>query len=118
MLVQKKDGTWQLCIDYRSLNKIIVKNQCLIPHIDDLLKHINGVKFFINIYLNLGYHQVSIEKTNVWKTTFKSKDGLLEWLVMPFELNNALVTLMWMMDDILQPFTKPFVVVYLQLSLG
>jgi hypothetical protein len=113
VLVQKKDETWRLCIDYRALNKITVRNQYLIPQIDDLLDQLKGDKYFSKIDLKSGYHQVPIEKTDVWKTSFKSKEGLFEWLVMPFGLKNAPTNFMRMMDDILQPFTNYFVVVYL-----
>jgi hypothetical protein len=113
VLVQKKDGTWRLCIDYRELNKITVRNQYPIPIIDDLLDQLKGENFFSNIDLKYGYHQVPIEPTNVWKTTFKSKEGLFEWMVMPFGLTNAPTTFMRLMDDVLRPFTNSFLVVYL-----
>jgi hypothetical protein len=113
VLVQKKDGTWQLCIDYRALNKITLWNWYPIPQIDDLLDQLTREKYFSKIDLNYGYHQVLIEKTDVWKTTFKSKGCIFEWLVMPFGLTNAPNFFMRMMDDILWTFTNNFVVVYL-----
>jgi hypothetical protein len=113
VLVQNKDGTWRLCIDYRDLNKITVRNWYPIPQIDNLLDQLTGAKYFSKINLKFGYHQVPIEQTDVWKNTFKSKEGLFEWLVIPFGLTNAPATFMTMMDDILRPFTNNFVVMYM-----
>ena len=113
MLVQKKDGTWRLCIDYQALNKITVWNSYLIPRIDVLMDQLKGVKYFSNIDLKSGHHQVQIKPFDLWKAAFKTKEGLFEWLFMPFRLKNALETFMRLMDDILHPFTNSFVVVYL-----
>eukprot|EP00253_Pinus_taeda_P025572 PITA_25572 len=113
MLVQKKDGTWRLCIDYETLNKITVHNRYPIPWIDDLLDQLKGAKYFSKIDLKSGYHQVPFKPSDVWKIAFKAKEGLFEWLVMPFGLTNAPATFMRLMDDILRPFTNSFVVVYL-----
>ena len=113
MLVQKKDETWKVCIDYITLNKITVRNQYPIPRIDDLLDQLKGVNFFSKIDLKSGYHQVPIEPTDVWKIALKSKECLFEWFVMPFGLKNSPTTFMRLMDDALRPFTNAFVVVYL-----
>jgi hypothetical protein len=113
VLVEKKDGTWRLGIDYGALNKITVWNRYLIPRIDDLLDQLKGEKYFSKINLKSGYHQVTIKSSDVWNTAFKSKEGLFEWLAMPFGLMNAPTTSMRLMDDILQLFTISFVVVYL-----
>jgi hypothetical protein len=101
VLVQTKYRTWRLCIDYRALNKITVRNWYLIPQIKDLLDQLTGAKYFSNIDLKSSYHQVPIEHIDVWKTAFKSKEGLFEWLVLPFGLTNAPTNFMRMMDDIL-----------------
>ena len=78
MLVQKKYGTWGLFIDYRALNKITVWNRYLIPRIDDLLDQLKGEKYFSKIDLKSRYHQVPIEPSDVWKTAFKSNEGLFK----------------------------------------
>ena len=75
ILARKKDGIWRLCIDYRALNKITVKNRYPIPQIDDLLDQLKGAKFFTKIDLKSGYHQVPIDLADVWKTIFNSKEG-------------------------------------------
>jgi hypothetical protein len=111
--VQKKDETWRIYIDYRAINKITVRNCYPIPIIDDLLEKLKGDKLLIYIDLKYGYHRVPIESTNVWKTTFNSKEGLYDWLVMPFGLTNSPTTFMRLIDDVLKPFTNSFVVVYL-----
>eukprot|EP00253_Pinus_taeda_P026274 PITA_26274 len=84
-----------------------------IPWIDDLLDQLKGEKYFSKINLKLGYHHVPIEPSDVWKTSFKAKEGLFEWLVMHFGLKTTPATFMRLMDDILRPFTNSFVVVYL-----
>eukprot|EP00253_Pinus_taeda_P010737 PITA_10737 len=75
MGVLYKDGTWRLCIDYWVLNKITVHNRYPIPRIDDLLDQLKGETYFSKIDLKSGYHQVSIEPSDVWKTTFKAKEA-------------------------------------------
>eukprot|EP00253_Pinus_taeda_P032879 PITA_32879 len=113
VLVQKKDGTWRLCIDYQALNKITFWNRYPIPHIDDLLDQMKGGKYFNKIDMKLGYHQVPIKPSDVWKTTFKAKEVRFKWFVMIFGLTNAPATFMRLMDDILRQFTNSFVMVYL-----
>eukprot|EP00253_Pinus_taeda_P011512 PITA_11512 len=114
VLVQKKDGTSRVCIDYLTLNKIIVWNRYPIPWIDDFLDQLKGEKYFSKIDFKSRYHEVPIEPSDVWKVAFKAKQGLFEWLVMPFGLTNAPKNFISLMDDILWPFTNSFVVVYLE----
>ena len=102
-----------MCIDYQALNKISVKNKYPLPWIDELIDNLKGAKFFTILDLKSGYHQIPIESTDVWKTTFKTKEGLFEWLVIPFGLRNAPATFMRYIADLLRPFISKCVIVYL-----
>ncbi|MCO5570333.1 hypothetical protein L7F22_024052 [Adiantum nelumboides] len=100
LLVHKKDGTYRMCVDYRALNKITIKNRFLVPRIEDLFDKLQGSTYSNRIDLKSGYHQIRIVNEDILKTAFCTTFGLYEYLVMPFGLTNAPATFNCMMERI------------------
>ncbi|MCO5581857.1 hypothetical protein L7F22_035746 [Adiantum nelumboides] len=103
LLVQNKDGTYRMCVDYRALNRITIKNRFLVPRVEDLFDKVQGSTYFSRIDLKSGYHQIGIVDRDIVKTTFHTTFGLYEYLVMPFGLTNAPTTFNCMMERIFRP---------------
>jgi len=111
--VKKKDGTLRLCIDYRQLNEVTIKNRYPLPRIDDLFDQLKGAKVFSKNDLRLGYYQMQIKGQDVPKTAFRTRYGHFEFLVLPFGLTNAPALFMDLMNRVFQPYFDKFVVIFI-----
>jgi hypothetical protein len=114
LFVPKPDGTLGMCIDNRAVNAITVKDRYPLPHIEDLLNSMHGSYWFTKLALAAGYHQIRIATADREKTPFITKCGLYEWRVLPFGLANAPSQFMCMMNGMLEPMKRKFIVVYLE----
>ncbi|GJS14192.1 putative reverse transcriptase domain-containing protein [Tanacetum coccineum] len=113
LFVKKKDGSFRMCIDYRELNKLTVKNRYPLPRIDDLFDQLQGSSVYSKIDLRSGYHQLRVRKEDIPKNAFRTRYGHYEFQVMPFGLTNAPAVFMDLMNRVCKPYLDKFVIVFI-----
>ena len=113
LFVKKKDRTFCMCIDYRELNKVMIKNRYPLPRIDDLFDQLQVSSYYSKIDLRFGYHQLRIQEEDIPKTAFQPRYGHYELLVMPFGLTNARAVFKDLMNRVCKPYQDKFFIVFI-----
>ncbi|GKF63391.1 putative reverse transcriptase domain-containing protein, partial [Tanacetum coccineum] len=113
LFVKKKDRSFRMCIDYRKLNKLTVKNRYPLQRIDDLFDQLQGSRVYSKIDLRYGYHQLRVREEDIPKTAFRTRYGHYEFQVMPFGLTNAPAVFIDLMNRVCKPYLDKFVIVFI-----
>ncbi|GKE16620.1 putative reverse transcriptase domain-containing protein [Tanacetum coccineum] len=113
LFVKKKDGSFRMCIDYRELNKLTLKNRYPLPRIEDLFDQLQGSRVYSKIDLRSGYHQLRVREEDIPKTAFRTRYGHYEFHVMPFGLTNTPALFMDLMNRVCKPYLDRFVIVFI-----
>jgi hypothetical protein len=113
LFAKNPNGSLRLCVDYRGLNRITKKNRYPIPLINDLIDRLKNAQVYTKIDLRAGYNNIRIAPGHEYKTAFRTRYGLFEYLVMPFGMTNSPATFQYFMNDIFHDMTDVFVIIYL-----
>ncbi|GJY26877.1 putative reverse transcriptase domain-containing protein [Tanacetum coccineum] len=113
LFVKNKDGSFRMCIDYRELNKLTVKNRYPLPRIDDLFDQLQGSSIYSKIDLRSCYHQLRVREEDIPKTAFRTRYGYYKFRVIPFGVTNAPVVFMDLMNRVCKPYLDKFVIVFI-----
>ena len=113
LFTKKKDKTLWLCINYRQLNRVTIKNRYHFPRIDHLFDQLRGAQVYSKVYLHTSYHQLRVREADIPKIAFRTRYGHFEFTVMPFRLTNAPTIFMDLMHGVFQPYLDHFVVVFI-----